>query len=65
MKKWNTYSIHFRTKVGWSNVLLIQIWWNPEIDQKGQNYDTFFVEFETTPWTVPHSLTLYTESNDW
>ena len=41
-------------KVGWRNVLLIQIWWNPEIDQKGQNYDTFFVKFETTPWMVPH-----------
>ena len=41
-------------KVSWSNVLLIQIWWNPEIDQKGQNNDTFFVKFETTPRTVTH-----------
>ena len=29
-------------------------WWNPEIDQNGQNYDIFFVKFETTPWMVPH-----------
>ena len=25
----------------------------PEIDQKGRSYDTFFVKFEITPWTVP------------
>ena len=55
MKYWNTYSIHFRTKVGWSNVLLTYISWKPEIDQKGQNHDSFFVKFETTPWTVPKS----------
>ena len=56
MKKWNTYSIHYRTKVGWSNVLLIQSRWNPEIDikkkkkkkKKGQNYESFFLKFETT-----------------
>ena len=22
--------------------------------KKAKNYDTFFVKFETTPWTVPH-----------
>ena len=24
--------------------------------KKAKNYDTFFVKFETTPWTVPHCL---------
>ena len=45
--------------------LLMKIWWSPEINQRGQNHDTFFVKFETTPWTVPHCWTLYAESNDW
>ena len=59
------YGIHFRTKVGWSNVLLIKIWWSPEIDQNGQNYDTFFVKFDTTTLDSATLLTLYTESDDW
>ena len=44
---------------------MIQIRWNPEIDQKGQNYNIFFVKFETTPWDGATLLTLYTESDNW
>ena len=43
---------------------MIQSKWNPEIDQKGQNYDTFLVKFETT-LDGATLLTVYTESNDW
>ena len=53
MKYKDTHSILFRIKVGGRNVILMQIWRNPEIDRKCQKYDNFFVKFETTPWMMP------------
>ena len=55
MKYKDTHSILFRIKVGGRNVLLMQIYRNPEIDTKCQKNDSFFVKFETTPWTMPPS----------
>ena len=40
----------------------VMFWWNPEIDQKGPNYDTLFVKFLNYP--LGPGATLYTKSND-
>ena len=57
---WPAVYILFRKKIGGRNVLLMQIWRNPEIDRKCQKYDNFFVNYRLNDATL---LTLYTEIN--